>query len=39
MALIECVPNVSDGRRPDVIEALAAAIMAVDGVRHARSIV
>jgi glutamate formiminotransferase len=33
MALIECVPNVSDGRRPDVIEALAAAIMAVDGVR------
>ena len=33
MALIECVPNVSDGRRLDVIEALAAAIMAVDGVR------
>ena len=33
MALIECVPNVSDGRRPDVIEALAAAITAVDGVR------
>jgi glutamate formiminotransferase len=33
MALIECVPNVSDGRRPGVIDALAAAIMAVDGVR------
>ena len=32
MALIECVPNVSDGRRLDVIDALAAAIMAVDGV-------
>ena len=32
MALIECVPNVSDGRRPDVIDALAAAIVSVDGV-------
>ena len=32
MALIECVPNVSDGRRLDVIDALAAAIVAVDGV-------
>jgi glutamate formiminotransferase len=26
MALIECVPNVSEGRRPDVIAAIAAAI-------------
>ena len=33
MALIECVPNVSEGRRPDVINALAEAVAAVDGVR------
>jgi glutamate formiminotransferase len=33
MALIECVPNVSDGRRRDVIEALATAVMEVDGLR------
>jgi glutamate formiminotransferase len=33
MALIECVPNVSEGRRHDVIGALAAAIESVDGVR------
>ena len=31
MPLIECVPNVSDGRRADVIAALEAAI-AVPGV-------
>ncbi len=31
--LIECVPNVSEGRRPDVVERLAAAITAVPGVR------
>jgi glutamate formiminotransferase / 5-formyltetrahydrofolate cyclo-ligase len=31
--LIECVPNVSDGRRPEVIEAMAAAIRALSGVR------
>jgi glutamate formiminotransferase len=31
--LIECVPNVSDGRRPEVIEAIAAAIRAQPGVR------
>src|SRR3954468_23844106 len=30
--VIECVPNVSDGRRPEIIEAMAAAIRAVDGV-------
>lgn len=33
MALIECVPNVSEGRRPDVVIALARAVAAVDGVR------
>lgn len=30
--LIECVPNFSDGRRPEVIEAIRSAIAAVDGV-------
>lgn len=33
MALIECIPNVSEGRRPDLIESIAAAIRAVPGVR------
>ena len=33
MALIACVPNVSEGRRPEVIEAIAAAVTAVQGVR------
>jgi len=33
MAIIECIPNVSEGRRPDVVEAIAAAIRAVPGVR------
>src|ERR1700755_185568 len=33
MALIECIPNVSEGRRPEVIEAIADAIRAVPGVR------
>jgi glutamate formiminotransferase len=33
MAIIECIPNVSEGRRPDVIEGIAAAIRAVPGVR------
>lgn len=31
--LIECVPNVSEGRRGDVIDRLADAIRATDGVR------
>ena len=31
-SLIECVPNFSDARRPEVIEAIQAAIAAVDGV-------
>lgn len=33
MALIECVPNVSEGRRPEVVAAIAAAISGVAGVR------
>ena len=33
MALIECVPNVSEGRRPDVVNAIAAAVSQVEGVR------
>jgi glutamate formiminotransferase / 5-formyltetrahydrofolate cyclo-ligase len=33
MPIIECIPNVSEGRRPEVVEAIAAAIAAVPGVR------
>jgi glutamate formiminotransferase / 5-formyltetrahydrofolate cyclo-ligase len=33
MALIECVPNVSEGRRPDVVNAIAEAVSKVDAVR------
>ena len=33
MALIECVPNVSEGRRRDVIDRLASSIECVAGVR------
>jgi glutamate formiminotransferase / 5-formyltetrahydrofolate cyclo-ligase len=33
MAIIESIPNVSEGRRPDVVERLAAAIRATPGVR------
>ena len=33
MALIECIPNVSDGRRAEVIERIASAISATPGVR------
>jgi glutamate formiminotransferase len=33
MAVIESVPNVSEGRRPEVVEALAAAVRQVPGVR------
>jgi glutamate formiminotransferase/formiminotetrahydrofolate cyclodeaminase len=32
-ALIECVPNFSEGRRPEVIEAIAQAIRQVEGVK------
>jgi glutamate formiminotransferase len=33
MAVIECVPNVSEGRRADVVDAMAAAVSRVSGVR------
>ncbi|MDQ3071328.1 MAG: glutamate formimidoyltransferase [Acidobacteriota bacterium] len=33
MAVIECIPNISEGQRPEVVEACAAAISAVPGVR------
>lgn len=32
MKLVECVPNFSEGRRPDVVAAIRDAIAAVDGV-------
>ena len=32
MRLVECVPNISDGRRPDVYEAAARAAASVSGV-------
>ena len=32
MSLVECVPNFSEGRRPEVIAAIRAAIASVDGV-------
>lgn len=31
--VIECVPNFSEGRRPEVIEAIASSIRQVDGVK------
>src|SRR4051812_20284805 len=31
--IIECIPNVSEGRRSDVVDAIAAAIRAVPGVK------
>ena len=33
MPIIECIPNVSEGRRPEIVEAIASAIRAVSGVR------
>jgi glutamate formiminotransferase len=33
MPVIECVPNVSEGRRPEVVTALLQAVQSVDGVR------
>src|SRR3982751_2182473 len=33
MALIECVPNISEGRRLDVVEHMAEALRAVHGLR------
>lgn len=32
MPIIECVPNVSEGRRPEVVEELAATVRSVPGV-------
>jgi len=32
MKLVECVPNFSEGRRPEVIEEIRAAIASVEGV-------
>lgn len=33
MAIIECVPNISEGRRPDVVRDIVDAVAAVEGVR------
>jgi glutamate formiminotransferase len=33
MAIIECVPNVSEGRRPEIVNRLAEHVRAVPGVR------
>ena len=33
MKLVECVPNFSEGRRPEVLDAIVGAMTAVDGVR------
>jgi len=33
MKLVECVPNISDGRHPEIYEAIAKAAAAVSGVR------
>jgi glutamate formiminotransferase len=41
-ALVECVPNVSEGRRPEVMQAVQAAVEAVRGIvlldRHADAV-
>ena len=39
MAIIESIPNVSEGRRPEVVARLADAIRATPGVRAARLLV
>jgi glutamate formiminotransferase len=33
MAIIECIPNISEGQRPDVVAAIAAAVGQTPGVR------
>src|SRR4051812_32513363 len=33
MAIIECIPNVSEGRRPEVVEQMASAIRSTAGIR------
>jgi glutamate formiminotransferase / 5-formyltetrahydrofolate cyclo-ligase len=32
MAVIECIPNISEGRRPDVVKAIVAAVAGTQGV-------
>ena len=39
MAIIECVPNVSEGRRPDVVRAIVDAVAATPGCPPARLVV
>lgn len=31
--LVECIPNFSEGRRPEVVDAIVAAIQSIEGVR------
>ena len=33
MPIIECIPNISEGRRPDVVATIAAAVGRTPGVR------
>jgi glutamate formiminotransferase len=33
MAIIECIPNISEGRRPEILEGFAIALRSVEGVR------
>ena len=33
MEIVECIPNVSEGRRPEIVEQLVSAIRATSGVR------
>jgi glutamate formiminotransferase len=33
MAIIECIPNISEGRRPEIVTAIADAVRAIPGVR------
>ncbi len=33
MPIIECIPNISEGRRPEIVERLAAAVRRASGVR------
>jgi glutamate formiminotransferase len=33
MPIVECVPNISEGRRPEVVETLVQSVRSVDGVR------
>jgi glutamate formiminotransferase len=33
LVLIECVPNFSEGRRPEIIEAIVASMRAIQGIK------